>query len=63
MTRVFVLSEEFKRYNESPTIKIIGVVTNEEVAFVWINKVNNDYDEFQLDNPELLNRIEKGNKE
>lgn len=41
---------------------IYGVVSKEEVAIMWAEKEFREYQEIELDDPELLNKIAKESK-
>lgn len=58
MSKVYILFEV--EGDGSPYIQnLVGIITNENTAKVFYNKKNCEFEEFELDDPELLNRIAK----
>lgn len=60
MSKVYLLTEEHKRINNTTSFVFVGIVTDKEVAnrFVRLRYYNN-WRALELDDPELLNRIAK----
>lgn len=68
MSRVYILYENDLADHSSNIDKLVGVVTNFNVAQNWASKpmshyrIRNEFTYVELDDPELLNRIAKETK-